>query len=464
MAELRPYWVLLSSLVACAPGEPGGIGEDVAGDEHGTSNAVFAVDISLWSGEIADSEVRCWWDQGVRHVIAGTQNPRITRQQLDMALAGGMTVDLYIYLYWIDSMTDQVEEALAIAAEYPEVSRIWLDIEEKPTGFGVAALKAKVDEALEACGDFPCGIYTGKPFWQTYLANTTKYADAGVPLWYAWYDLNPSMSTWSTQKFGGWTQPAAKQYQETYFCGIDVDKNTMLVDAEPPDPPGPVPADGAGPPGAPTELYPDDLQPIETPSVRMIVNTVQSGVSKYAFQVESWNGTAWLPYYTFQNTKNAHRFNPVLKNRVYRFRARAFDASGWGAYSAWGEWAFGNPTKIPPPEQLDPPPGEPEPEPEPEPDPPGAPTGLTPADGSSIATPSVTLGCAAVSGATSYAFEIESLSPTTQTWGAYYTYTGTQSTRTFYPQYHDRSYRFRVRAQTNGQWSPNSNWSTFYFD
>ncbi len=452
--------LLALSLAACAPGDATTETESAGDEEQGASAAVFAVDISLWSGEVTDSEVRCWWDQGVRHVVAGTQNPRITRQQLDMAKAGGMTVDLYVYLYWNQNMAAQVGEALALAAEYPEVGRLWLDVEESPGGLGASALKQKVGEAVEACGEFPCGIYTGKGFWQSSMGGTTQFAH--VPLWYAWYDLNPSMSTWATQKFGGWAAPTAKQWQETYFCGIDVDKNTMLVDAEAPPPPAEVPPDGPGAPAAPTKLYPDDLLPIETSSVRMIAGTVQQGVTKYTFEVQSWNGSAWVPYFTYQSGKNAYRFSPALKNRAYRFRVRALDGSGWGSFSSWGEWAHGKPTKLPPGEHMDPPTGG-DPQPDPEPQPAGAPTGLTPPDGATIATSAVALGCWAVDGATQYAFEVEWFDAATQSYKPYYTYTGSAPARTFYPQYHDRTYRWRVRAQVSGSWTPNSNWASFSY-
>lgn len=456
--------------VGCSPSTPEGTLEGVDEDENAIASEKFAVDISLWSGEVTDSEMRCWWDGGVRHVIVGTQNPRISRQQLDMALDGGMTVDLYVYLYWNIDMKKQVADALALAAEYPEVGRLWLDVEENPGGIGVTALKTKLHDALDACGNVECGIYTGKGFWTSYMGNTSEFSS--VPLWYAWYDLDPSTSTWSTQKFGGWAAPTAKQWQETYYCGIDVDKNTMIVDAEPEVTPTPFAADGPGAPAAPVGMYPDDLRPIETDSVRMLVETPQLGVTKYAFEVQYWTGTKWSAYYTYSSTKPAVRFNPTYKNKAYRFRARAMDGSGWGAWSHWGEWAQGKPTSLPPSSQMDPVPGSdpgtdpgtPPPPPPPPPPSDGSPTGLTPADGSTITTASVALGCTTVAGATEYAFEIEHQDPATSTYKAYYTYTGSSAARTFYPQYANRSYRFRVRARVNGTWTPSSAWSGFYFD
>ncbi len=467
MKKLLSILALATSSIAsaCAPGTPDATVEDADDDASAIATEKLAVDISLWSGEVTDSEMRCWWDGGVRHVVVGTQVPRISRQQLDMALDGGMTVDLYVYLYWTVDMKKQVDDALKLAAEYPEVGRLWLDVEEAPGGVGTTALKAKVHEALNACGNFECGIYTGKGFWTTYMGNTTEFS--AVPLWYAWYDLNPSTSTWTTQKFGGWSAPTAKQWEETYYCGIDVDKNTMLVDAEPEVTPTPFAPDGPGAPLAPVGMYPDDLRTIETQSVRVLVETPQLGVTKYAFEIQYWTGTKWSAYYTYTSTKNGTRFNPVYPNTAYRFRARAQDASGWGAWSHWGEWAQGKPSKLPPSTAMDPAPGtDPGTEPPPPPPPPpgGSPTGLTPADGTTVTSASVSLGCAPITGATQYAFEIEHQDPATSTFKPYFTYTGATPSRTFYPQYANRNYRFRVRALASGTWSPSSSFSSFHFD
>ena len=55
--------------------------EAIAADEP-----VFAVDVSSWSGYLSASEVDCWRESGVEHVISGTQIADITQQQLGMAV------------------------------------------------------------------------------------------------------------------------------------------------------------------------------------------------------------------------------------------------------------------------------------------------------------------------------------------------------------------------------------------
>lgn len=49
-----------------------------------------------------------------------------------------------------------------------------------------------------------------------------KFTD--LPIWYAYYDLVPNFDDWEKYKFGGWTQPALKQYTGNgRVCGFGVD-------------------------------------------------------------------------------------------------------------------------------------------------------------------------------------------------------------------------------------------------
>ena len=75
------------------------------------SEPVMAVDISNWSGTITESEVACWWESGIRHVISGTQIPSLTTQQLQTVVDIGLSVDAYVMLYWDYDITAQVLDA-----------------------------------------------------------------------------------------------------------------------------------------------------------------------------------------------------------------------------------------------------------------------------------------------------------------------------------------------------------------
>ncbi|HJL15154.1 MAG TPA: GH25 family lysozyme, partial [Sandaracinaceae bacterium LLY-WYZ-13_1] len=309
---------------------------------------VYAVDISVWSGPITDDEVDCWWDDGVRHVIVGMQDTRIARQQLDMALARGMSVDAYVYLYWDGDMRAQVEDALRVLDEYP-IGRVWLDAEEHPGGLGRAAIGDRLDQALDACGDVPCGIYTAAWWWNPFGPND-RFAD--VPLWYAHYDDDPLMSTWGHQSFGGWTEPWGKQWMgDIYVCGIDVDQNTIYTAAEPTRAhPEPEPAP-AGAPRTPTGLYPDGVSIRPWQDARPLWSDVP-GATEYELEIEHYASGRWRPYWTYHPTDNARRFSPIYDDRAYRFRARAGNGAGWSEWSDWARFDFGAPADAPP---LEPP-------------------------------------------------------------------------------------------------------------
>jgi hypothetical protein len=93
--------------------------------------------------------------------------------------------------------------------------------------------------------------------------------------------------------------------------------------------------------------------------------------------------------------------------------------------------------------------------------PPPAPTGLSPDDGQEFPNgTSVTMSASPVSGATGYEFEIQHDSGG-GAWATYWTYTSDTSSFTFWPQYPDRAYRFRARAENEHGWGPYSTWATF---
>ena len=194
----------------------------------GSAVVVHGVDISHWTGNISDRVAQNWKNLGVKHVICGTQREAITRQQLGVAVRNGFTVDAYVYLYFRGNMTYQVKEALRRIRGFP-VTRLWLDIEDRGAkNYSLSKRKAKIWESIRAAGNFPHGIYTGKWWWTYYVKNTSDFSH--LPLWYARYDKNPSLSTWSRQKFGGWSWPWGKQYQgTTRYGGATVDLNTIKV-------------------------------------------------------------------------------------------------------------------------------------------------------------------------------------------------------------------------------------------
>jgi hypothetical protein len=420
-----------------------------AGDTQ--NGAEFAVDVSFWETPLAQSQVDCFWDSGVRHVIVGTQQADVAQQQLAMAVARGMTVDAYVYLYWDQDLAAQVDAAFAMTAGSP-IGRMWLDIEQAPGSLGAKTLEADIQTALTACQahGLPCGIYTGSGFWKTYVANTSLFAS--VPLWWARYNGKASLSSWSSESFGAWTQPVAKQFATKPLCGAGgVDWDVMKVSASPTvvvD--RTLPPDTGKPPPAPGGLYPVDGQVIGWDYAKVMSDTVPRATG-YQLAVERWTGSAFVAYYTFSSPDAYVRFYPTAKNAIYRFRVRAMNAHGWGDWSSFSSFDYGTYTGPRPGATNDPPPNDPPPS--------GAPAPLSPADGATVSTASVTLTSSAVTGATSYQFAIERKG--SSGFSPYYTYTTTKASQTFYPQTHGVEYRWQVRAKVSGAWGDWSSWSTF---
>lgn len=386
--------------------------------------SVFAVDVSHWSGTITASEVACWKANGVEHVVPGTQVENITRQQLQAALDGGMSVDAYVVLYWDGDIDAQVRAALEMVRGFP-IRRLWLDVEVYPAGRSVAQLESLVQEGLDACGGMDCGIYTAQWWWDAYMRGSTRFSH--VPLWYAFYDNVPRLGTWSYQAFGGWPEPSGKQYTTGSLCGVTIDYNVMRVDTPP---------DGEPPP-TPTGLVPTSGSVFTSGSVTMSVQSPTSADS-YEFHLQYWDGAAWQEYYTYQPKTSSQTFWPAFTDTRYRFQVRARNAFGWSGWSSWSSFDFGQVGTVP-----------------------SAPTPLSPADGAVITTSSVTLSVEPVSGASSYEFEIWYWGGTE--WQYYYTYRPTGAQQTFWPAFDDTAYQWRARAENGFGWSDWSQWTGFDF-
>jgi hypothetical protein len=199
------------------------------------------IDISHYSGPITEDQVRCWVEEkGIQHIIVRASiaeeyqgaNREKSKQQLEtlwraMEKDGlNFSVDLYVWLHWPNGIwdiktpiADQVRESIAFLEEldtgWPAlpVKRLWIDVEETlPSGQSQAQTIGYIQEAVDACGSFPCGIYTRRQRWLDFTGDTTAFSD--LPLWYALYDQNLDFNDWYYQgPFGGWTEPAGKQYR-----------------------------------------------------------------------------------------------------------------------------------------------------------------------------------------------------------------------------------------------------------
>lgn len=200
----------------------------------------FAVDISNWSGEISVETVDRWHDAGVLRVIVGTQNERITRQQMSMidlfsgapGLDYGREVEIqaYVFLYdqWRD-FADQVEEAVRRYAGFP-VTKLWLDCEFATTA-PPDVVVARIQNAVDYCKrkGINYGIYSANWWWQPMTDNSKEFSH--IDLWNSrYYDLPPCHTIMSMAPgYGGWKVCQMWQYRgTTEFCGVTVDFNYFL--------------------------------------------------------------------------------------------------------------------------------------------------------------------------------------------------------------------------------------------
>jgi hypothetical protein len=194
-----------------------------------------------------------------------------------------------------------------------------------------------------------------------------------------------------------------------------------------------------GPPPAPTGLSPDN-QTVTTSSVTLTCDSI-ADASQYEFEIDYLDGGTWRYYYAYSSSTNSQTFWPVYDDTSYRWRVRAMNAYGWGAWSTDAEFDFGNVGGNSPPP---------------------APTGLSPDNGVTITTSSVTLSCNPISDATQYQFEIYYWNGSV--WKYYYTYTSSTSAQTYWPSVQGTSYQWRVRAQNTNGWGAWSVYADFYFN
>lgn len=289
-----------------------------------------ALDVSHWTGTITAAQIAALKASGYHHLICGTQVPSITHQQLHVAVAGGMTVDAYVYLHWSSDTAVQVHNALATIHGYP-VGRLWLDIEDAPGGRSAADLAARIHKAIDACGTFPNGLYAASWWWTPYMHNSTAFAHK--PLWYARYDHVASLSTWPSQKFGGWVAPVGKQYADgPHLHGVNVDYDVMYVGGSAAAPHAAAPVHHAAGGGAGAH---------HGHAVAMHWGAV-SGAHSYQVQVERKVGSAWVLLHTYATTATSLVFVPPVAHSDYRWRVRAVNGAGPGAFSGWAVFHVGS--------------------------------------------------------------------------------------------------------------------------
>lgn len=162
-----------------------------------------------------------------------------------------------------------------------------------------------------------------------------------MSLWSAQYNHRPTLGYWSSEHFGGWQKPVAKQWAELGIYGVGADENVMQVTTMPEvivD--RTLPPDTNVPPTAPSGLYPASGTVVDYGYLKIMSELVPRATS-YQLALEHWNGSAFVPYYTWTNANAFVKVTPYFQNSIYRLRVRAMNAHGWGAWSAWSTFDYG---------------------------------------------------------------------------------------------------------------------------
>lgn len=174
-----------------------------------------AVDVSnWWSNPISDQKASDYAEgfvvNGYGHMIAGTQFPNITWQQLIAGQKNGMTTDIYVQLCTSCDYREQIWEATQFPTWWMPIGATWVAFETPPPP-GVSA-EQWVREAMNAAvaaGLPNPGIYTAAWWWNAWIHDSSEFAQ--YPLWYANYTNTPTID-WARERFGAWSAPTWKQY------------------------------------------------------------------------------------------------------------------------------------------------------------------------------------------------------------------------------------------------------------
>jgi GH25 family lysozyme M1 (1,4-beta-N-acetylmuramidase) len=186
------------------------------------------VSVAGWQGLMKERGVtfgivRCYESTGK----VDPNGPTTVKNGWTAKLSG---VDVYHFPSLSVSAETQVSQAVAALQEAGATfGTYWIDV-EKGAGWSTtdrasnASFLASLVAAAEQQG-LTVGIYTSVYEWST-IINTAAFAS--YPLWYAQYQTPPQASFAGFTPFGGWTQPAMKQFagNESYG-GVSYDGNWM---------------------------------------------------------------------------------------------------------------------------------------------------------------------------------------------------------------------------------------------
>lgn len=185
------------------------------------------MDISNFQGKLTPWQVQALRDSGYSFLIAGAQEPAITRQQLTIAHEGGLEIEAYTYFYW-DNVEKYIQRTIEACQGIP-IKQLWIDCESAIYSFTQAEILVKIHQAVNVLGNmWPIGIYTSPNWWHNVLGNPSDFKD--LPLWHAHYDNVPDFTDWPLIGYGGWDSIHTKQYSENINVGgVSCDLNVRTA-------------------------------------------------------------------------------------------------------------------------------------------------------------------------------------------------------------------------------------------
>eukprot|EP01101_Sappina_pedata_P007853 TRINITY_DN4227_c0_g1_i1.p1 TRINITY_DN4227_c0_g1~~TRINITY_DN4227_c0_g1_i1.p1 ORF type:complete len:226 (-),score=92.24 TRINITY_DN4227_c0_g1_i1:28-705(-) len=200
------------------------------------SSAAYGVDLST---STSISDFNCLSQAGDTFAIirgwlsTGSADPNCPHTIYNAQDGGIKYVDVYLFPCAGNNGESQLREMVKYLVSYNATwGTIWIDVETNSDSAcawssnletNCKYLSSMISEAKQLGA--PLGIYASEHMWSLIAGSScTVGADAGLPLWYAHYDGNPSFSDFTA--FGGWNKPAIKQYAGTTSkCGVSVDLN-----------------------------------------------------------------------------------------------------------------------------------------------------------------------------------------------------------------------------------------------
>ena len=117
-----------------------------------------------------------------------------------------------------------IETVEYLRDEQLRIDMLWLDVTGQWNNSTTNHIQF-IDELIEQVKsmDMKFGIYTTRSRWMS-LTNDAMRFSINAPLWYAHYDNRRSFDDY--QAFGGWKQPAMKQFiRDVKECGVVFDRN-----------------------------------------------------------------------------------------------------------------------------------------------------------------------------------------------------------------------------------------------